>query len=117
MVGVLLERGASVHSTNHWGATPLLAATQSQNLTLVKMLVSHGASVNLVSDSPTSFTPLMAAVQSGNEGITAVLLNNSADQDVQMKGVWHLQSLLLIILLICVLVFQVVNSLLSCLLR
>jgi serine/threonine-protein phosphatase 6 regulatory ankyrin repeat subunit B len=86
VVGVLLDKGADINLMNSWGATPLLAATQSGNMTLVKMLIQHKASVTPCDKSPTQFTPLMAAAQNGHEGITAVLLNNSADPNVQLAG-------------------------------
>lgn len=86
VVGQLLEKGADINKTNVWGCTPLLAATSSGNMSLVKMLLTHGAKVDAGGESPTKFTPLMAAAQYGNEGIAAVLLNQKADPNVQLKG-------------------------------
>lgn len=86
VVGQLLEKGADINKTNVWGSTPLLAATESGNMSLVKMLLTHGARVDAGEESPTQFPPLMAAAQNGSEGIAAVLLNQKADPNVQLQG-------------------------------
>lgn len=87
VVGQLLEKGADINKTNVWGSTPLLAATESGNMSLVKMLLNHGAKVDAEGESCTRFTPLMAAAQNGHEGIAAVLLNQNADPNVQLEGI------------------------------
>jgi len=63
MAGSLLAKGASVDTQNEFGLTPLIIAADKRNGDLIRLLVSHGANVNL-KDPTYGKTALRAAITS-----------------------------------------------------
>lgn len=61
---VLLDSGANVNQTTRYGWSPLLAATQNNNLLMGKFLIEHGADVNLANKG--GWTPLYLATDNRN---------------------------------------------------
>ena len=80
----ILNTGADVNYTNENGSTPLLAASHSGNLDIVRLLLNHGAMVQ----TPTSnFNALMEAAKSGHIHVVNELLDRGADPSwVDMFG-------------------------------
>ena len=80
---LLIDAGADVNKTNHWGETPLLQATKWQNILpsplkaancrdVVKVLLDHGADPNRADD--TGKTPLSYASRNGHVDVMKVLV-------------------------------------------
>jgi ankyrin repeat protein len=61
---VLLDAGADVNQTSRYGWSPLLAATQNNNLLMGKFLIEHGADVNLANKG--GWIPLYLATDNRN---------------------------------------------------
>ena len=82
MVTYLLNKGASINITDHWGWTPLMHAAKKNNLELVTYLVKHGALVkhkDKFDDSALQF-----AVQHNNLPMAMFLLDQGATIDERM---------------------------------
>jgi len=60
----LLEAGADVNQTTHYGWTPLLTATQNRNYKLAAFLLEHGANPNLRNNG--GWSPLYLATDNRN---------------------------------------------------
>jgi ankyrin repeat protein len=75
VVELLLGHGADPNAPNRLPLTPLTLAPLANDLTVVELLVKHGAYVN-----PTNqVTPLMTAAFAGNLAVTRFLLDHEAD--------------------------------------
>ena len=75
---LIKEVGADVNEQGSIvGLTPLISAVFSAQPKIVKLLIDHGADVNL--KSKTSYTPLMIAAEKGNLEIVKTLVNHGAD--------------------------------------
>ena len=59
------------------GASPLLAAADTDSVDVAKMFLANGANVNFV--TPKGITPLIRAAMQGNRAVTTVLLQAGAD--------------------------------------
>jgi ankyrin repeat protein len=78
---VLLESGADVNLLNEYGEFPLYIASECGNVKAVKLLLKHGAQVNLqLHDSGES--SLMRA----GDKVVKLLLKHGAETDLQDKG-------------------------------
>jgi len=77
-VEYLLETGSDINSQGGWAGTPLGAAVNSGNRTMVGFLISKGANVN---ERGTSFLgpPLEIATRRSQVELLEILLNNGAD--------------------------------------
>ncbi|KAK7094469.1 ankyrin-1-like [Littorina saxatilis] len=76
---ILLQYGADPNVFNRCGVSPLMKACRQQNLPAARMLLKHGAIVDL--QSPPRFdqkTALHFAVASGNAALVHVLLRHGA---------------------------------------
>lgn len=88
----LLASGADVNARNtneEWlplNYTPLHAAASTGNEEITKLLINHGAYVNIRDNS--SFTPLYKAISSHNFNVSKLLLASGADIDIKTKGGW-----------------------------
>lgn len=84
---LLIERGAHMHiKTNVDLNTPLHVCCQNGNLTLIKLLVSKGAEINL--ENQFGNTPVHAACLKGDMACVSFLLDNGSTVD----SVNHLKS-------------------------
>lgn len=83
VVDYLLKAGALVNSEqkNKEQLTPLHAATVSGNLKTVRLLIAHGAALDV--SQKDKLTPLHIAAENGNTSIVRLLLFNGADQKSQ----------------------------------
>ena len=101
LVRMLIEHGADVNVRTKDGSTPLLMAaklgnmedeegetqlhkeTRNGNVELVRMLIEHGADVNVRTNY--SSTPLLAAARFGNIEVVRVLLEHGANVEAEDK--------------------------------
>ena len=85
LVASLLEQGADVNSSkDEEGATPLVAGCGSGSTELVKLLIEHGADVNMRAEITAEewsgfITPLGMALLRGHEEVAALLIEHGAD--------------------------------------
>ncbi|KAL3086888.1 hypothetical protein niasHT_030967 [Heterodera trifolii] len=84
IAALLLEKGADVHQAAvrqvnrvNIAVTPLWIAVNNRNLEMCRVLIAHGANVDLGSDS--SFTPLLLACGKGSTEIVTLLVENGAN--------------------------------------
>jgi len=85
LVEKLLEMGA--HVNGFYFQRPLLIACRRAHEHLVKLLLSKGADVNLLSEEPTGrFSALQAACKCGIDGIIKILLENGANVNLRGRG-------------------------------
>src|SRR5579871_491466 len=87
-VQILLSEGVDVNERDEGEEqTPLMRAVQVGDMTLVKMLIAHGADVRAQDDAGN--TALMFAAQRGDYQIVQVLLENGADMSSRnVAGTW-----------------------------
>jgi hypothetical protein len=74
---LLLEKLASVNTTDFNGFTPLMTATQKEDIYSVNLLIQHGANVNATNKS--NLTALSLAIAMNNYEIASLLIENGAD--------------------------------------
>ncbi len=85
----LLETDSSlVAAWSADGFTPLHLAAYFGGEKAARMLVEHGADVNVVSRNAMKLTPLHSAAISGSLGIVRLLVEKGADVNVQQHGGW-----------------------------
>jgi ankyrin repeat protein len=77
---ILLDHGADVHKTNHFGLTALMLASRRGNSALVQMLLDAGADVN--AKTKAGDTALSNAAGYGHGYTVEVLLDHGADVNV-----------------------------------
>ncbi len=82
-VNCLLENGADVNSMDKKGFSILTHAARTDNVNIVKKLVSYGADVN--AKNITGVTPLYAAAINGHNGIIEYLLSEGVDIDGKLR--------------------------------
>lgn len=78
----LLDQGANVNIQSYYGgSTPLIEAVEAGRPSLVKLLLEHGAKIDL----PNSFglTPLHWAIGNNNKTMTRLLLRYGADPHIK----------------------------------
>jgi uncharacterized protein len=82
----LLGKGADVNiaSQNNQRVTPLHAAAASQSVTIVRMLLQHGADPN--SRQNGGFTPLHSAAQNGQIEMIQLLLEHGAQPELKAEN-------------------------------
>lgn len=73
----------NINQKNQHGSTPLILATYSGHLKIVKILIENGADINLTSNDKT--TPLIWATVGSHTAIVRYLLNNNADINAKDK--------------------------------
>ncbi|XP_065644320.1 ankyrin repeat and SAM domain-containing protein 3 isoform X3 [Hydra vulgaris] len=78
----LLQYGAHINARDNNGMTSLFHAVRQGHKSAVKLLLTHGADLNL-GHFQTGLTPLMEAAISGHEEIFSILLENGADLDLK----------------------------------
>lgn len=79
-VSQALKAGAKLNAQRPDGSLPLAWAAESQNPTLVKLLLDKGAKPDVVNEKlQQNFTPLTVACQRGGPAIVAALLDAKAD--------------------------------------
>ncbi|HEY6328218.1 MAG TPA: ankyrin repeat domain-containing protein [Blastocatellia bacterium] len=73
-VSLLLERGASPDPAFHWDKhTPLLAAVESNQIEILRLLIAHGANIN-APQAPNQWAPLLWGCFKGAGPETVTLL-------------------------------------------
>ncbi|MBE7498668.1 MAG: ankyrin repeat domain-containing protein [Verrucomicrobiaceae bacterium] len=86
IVKALLDLGASVDPTNHFGSTPFAEAAQLRNENMCRLLLKHGAAIDPVNQN--GETPLMLAAFMGDAttcrfllglGASAALINSDGE--------------------------------------
>lgn len=77
----LLENGTNANELSIVGATPLIHATWGKNIKIVKLLVQHGADINLNTERFGSALNVAASVGAG--GIAYLLIENGANLNAQ----------------------------------
>ena len=75
----LSKNPKSIENRNENGFTPLILASYRGNISVVKILLENGASINAKSDMGTA---LMASAVKGNIEITQFLLEKKADPNI-----------------------------------
>ena len=90
VVQYLIEKGSKVNVKNRYGVSPLLLCAEGGNETLVKLLVSVGADVNMSPSGDLAVehilagqTPLYGSAKKGHYHICKFLLENGADVNAQ----------------------------------
>ncbi|CAF0712636.1 unnamed protein product [Brachionus calyciflorus] len=85
VVQYLIEKGSQVNVKNRYGVSPLLLCAEGGNETLVKLLVSNGADVNMSPSGDLAVehilagqTPLYGAAKKGHYHICKYLIENGA---------------------------------------
>lgn len=90
VVQYLIERGSQVNVKNRYGVSPLLLCAEGGNETLVRLLVSSGADVNMSPSGDLAVehllagqTPLYGAAKKGHYHICKYLIENDAQVNAQ----------------------------------
>ena len=88
MLRFLLDNGADINGSDvPWDMRPLVRATLTQNLTVVKLLVENGANLNICATDGRKRSALHAAALVGNLEIADCLIAAGADLDCRdFKG-------------------------------
>lgn len=83
VVRYLLSTGAEVNavSKNRMRVMPLHSAVAGRHLSIARMLIEHGADVNVAQQD--GFTPLHGAAQNGQEEMVTLLLDRGAQVDAK----------------------------------
>jgi ankyrin repeat protein len=84
LVRTLLDAGAKPNVTNDSGATPLMRAVHSLEMT--RLLVEHGASVTARSDNHRTAIVIASSIR-GNRDVVAYLLDHGANPSDRAPGV------------------------------
>jgi ankyrin repeat protein len=84
IVAQLIENGLDVNAHDPYGVTPLYLAVENGQMETVKLLLVHGANVNVIPKPNVpagrpSMTPLMVAAQRGHAEIVKLLIKHGAD--------------------------------------
>nr|WCB87159.1 CPPV348 ankyrin repeat protein [Cooks petrelpox virus] len=79
MIDLLLEYGADANNINDYYA-PIHLAVDNEDEKILKLLISHGADINM-KDTYNSSSPLHHAIKNINTNILKILLDNGADVD------------------------------------
>jgi ankyrin repeat protein len=90
VIEYLVEHGAKVNCIDHYGITPLHILSEYGRIDLVRLLVEHGADVNLTREKPTS---LHMATENGHLNVVQYLVDHGANVNYRDKdGVSPLHS-------------------------
>jgi ankyrin repeat protein len=81
MAQALLAAGANANLANRYGVTPLLQASRTGDVPVMKALIDGGADVRLA--HPEGETPLMAAARTGRIDAVRLLLERGADPNAR----------------------------------
>ena len=84
IVGLLLEAGANVRATNHYGDTALSFASVAGHLSVSRLLLYGAAEVN--SRDREGHTPLLRAAHFGHELLCSLLLDKKAELDATNRN-------------------------------
>lgn len=79
----LLDNGANVNKLTKVGITPLMAAAQTGDREIVKILLAHNADVNI--QNKAGATALMIAAKHGHKHVINTLLKHDADPTIKTK--------------------------------
>jgi len=91
VVNELLDRGADVNDSTLTGLTPLLLATRKEHSSIVKLLLTRGASINAQFPEDQNSSLHYACVQ-GNEKILQIILQHCTKElnDAQLQETLYL---------------------------
>lgn len=76
-VKYLIEHGAHVNTSTHYGETPLHAAARNGNADIINYLLDHGAQINKTTSW--KMTPLHIAASKGQTAAVQTLVNRGAN--------------------------------------
>ena len=93
IVKVLLQAGAELHVTDHYGDTCLIAASREAQTETVRYLVGLGVDMDEVSRTQDAYTALHKAVRYNHVDVMQVLIDAGAD--IEKKDAIGCSSLLL----------------------
>jgi ankyrin repeat protein len=83
----LIHCGADINLANGNGITPMLAAIDGGNTSIVKLLIDNGSHINsLVADGIGDGTPLLRAIRMGNMSIISTLIDCGVDLSAMDDG-------------------------------
>lgn len=87
-INELIAKSVNVNCIDDLGYSPLITATEFNQVDVVRLLIEHGANVNFFSNNKKSVnqTPLMVAAIEGYYDIAEILLDNNADPDLSPKN-------------------------------
>jgi ankyrin repeat protein len=75
----MLDAGLDPNARDAAGYTPLIAASRTGNVPMIRLLRSHGADPNLRDAAVNSWTPLLHAIHKAQPASVAALLEAGAD--------------------------------------
>jgi ankyrin repeat protein len=85
IAAMLITNGANLGAHKWWGDTPLHIATAKENVPVMKLLLSHGARVNVVRGDYKQ-SPLDIAVCGNSPEAVRLLLNSGANLQTSMRA-------------------------------
>ena len=77
--GVPLDTPATWYESRTWSETPLLLAVRTAECPMVRLLLEHGANINLPASKNIRRTPLQLAAEDGSWSMVKCLLENGAE--------------------------------------
>jgi ankyrin repeat protein len=81
----LLKHGANINQFDKYGKTPLFYAIETNNLSLIKLLLSYKPNLNTVSPIH-PITPLELAIDNSQEDIAMLLISHGANIHLQLSN-------------------------------
>ncbi len=82
---ILHRKGIDVNAADQWGCTPLFLAARAGRAEMVRLLIAHGADVE-VDVASTHFPPLIRATMNEHADVVDALLAAGADPDVRDRA-------------------------------
>ncbi|KQS94133.1 ankyrin repeat domain-containing protein [Chryseobacterium sp. Leaf394] len=93
----LILRGTDVNKIyTEEGLTPIVLATNLNQIVIVELLIKNGANVNPidVEDSDYTYVPLLSAINNNNITISELLIENGAKTDIKNNKGETIETLL-----------------------
>jgi len=93
VIKLLLDKGATVDSTDSLGVTPLIIASQKGHKNVLELLVAKGANVNAHAAGLGDMTALAMASQDGHLDCVQFLISKEADVNAKAAGLKNVAAL------------------------
>ena len=94
MAKCLLNNGAPIDLLDSYGWTSLIEAVIDQKIEMAKLLLQHGANVNINPENHAESVPLFIAIRKNNLTMAKLLLEHGADIDMQVDTDEHSKNVL-----------------------